>query len=328
MPDAPGTIARGALIAALLVWAACIQPAAGQDIFPHRTVLVVPFGPGSGVDFVGRLVAEKLSVRLQEPVVVENHPGAGGMTGEDLVARADPDGGTLLLMEASVVLQKWLHKSVPFDVTTDFAPIARVATSTLLLAAQASFPPNSVRDLVARAKSEPGKLSAGTPGIGSPHHLALLLFNARANINIVNVPYRSAAASVNDLLAGQIPMVWTGLTAVMPHLQAGTVKLLGSASEQRLSLVPNVPTFVEEGVPGVVVNNWFGVAGPAKTPPGVVARISRELASVAADPDFKTRMLNLAFEANYLDDEKFRTEIDTDSEQFGKLIRDAGIVPQ
>ena len=328
MRAGPPAIARAIAVAALLALAFLTKPAAAQDDLPHRIVLVVPFGPGSGVDFVGRMVAEKLSERLAEPVVVENRPGAGGMTGEDWVARSDPDGSTLLLMEASVVLQKWLHKSVPFDVNTDFAPISRVATSTLFLCAQASFPPNTIHELVALAKSEPGKLSAGTPGVGSPHHLALLLFNSLAKINIVNVPYRSAAASVNDLLAGQIPMVWTGLTAVMPHLQAGTVKLLGSASEQRLSLVPNVPTFAEEGVPGVVVNNWFGVAGPAKTPPGVVAHLGKELALVAADPDFKKRMLDLAFEANYLDASRFGSEIGDNSERFGKLIRDAGITPQ
>ncbi len=232
MRAGPLMIARAIAIAALLAVAFLTKPAAAQDELPHRIVLVVPFGPGSGVDFVGRLVAEKLSERLAEPVVVENRPGAGGMTGEDWVARSDPDGATLLLMEGSVVLQKWLHKSVPFDVTTDFAPIARVATSTLFLCAQASFPPNSVHELVALAKSEPGKLSAGTPGVGSPHHLALLLFNSLAKINIVNVAL-SLGCRIGQLTCWQVRfrMVWTGLTAVMPHLQAGTVKLLGSASE-------------------------------------------------------------------------------------------------
>jgi tripartite-type tricarboxylate transporter receptor subunit TctC len=319
---------RRKLIVGLLSWVSLKLPAVAQQNLPNRLVLVVPFGPGSGVDFIGRMTAEKLSERLQEPVVVENRTGAGGISGEDYVAKADPDGGTLLLMESSAVLQKWLHKTVPFDVITDFAPIARVATSTLLLCAQASFPPNNIHELVALVKAEPGKLSAGTPGVGSPHHLALMLFNSLANIDIVNVPYRSSAASVNDLLAGQIPMVWTGLTAIQSYLKAGTVKLLGSASEHRLPLLPDVPTFAEEGVPGVIVNNWFGVSGPAKTPPDVIARLSKELTLVAADPDFQKRLQDLGFESAPLDADQFRTEVQRDHEDFGKLIRDAGIVPQ
>jgi tripartite-type tricarboxylate transporter receptor subunit TctC len=155
-----------------------------------------------------------------------------------------------------------------------------------------------------------------------------MLFNSLANIDIVNVPYRSAAASVNDLLAGQIPMVWTGLTAIKSHLAAGTVKLLGSASEHRLPLLPEVPTFAEDGVPGVIVNNWFGVSGPAKTPSDVISRLSKELSLVAADPDFQKRLQELGFESAYLDADQFRADVQRDHERFGKLIRDAGITPQ
>lgn len=319
---------RRKLIVGLLSCVPLTVPAVAQQSLPRRLVVVVPFGPGSGVDFIGRLVAEKLSERLQQAVVVENRTGAGGISGEDYVAKADPDGGTLLLMESSVVLQQWLHKSVPFDVVADFAPIGRVAASTLLLCAHASFPPNSIHELVDLAKREPGKLSAGTPGVGSPHHLALLLFNSLAAIDIVNVPYRSSAAAVNDLLAGQIPMVWTGLTAIQSHLKAGTVKLLGSASEHRLPLLPEVPTFAEGGVPGVIVNNWFGVSAPARTPPGVVALLSKELGMVAAEPQFLERLQALGFESAPLDARQFRLDIERDHGRFGKLIRDAGIVAQ
>jgi tripartite-type tricarboxylate transporter receptor subunit TctC len=305
-----------------------LQRAAAAVELPRRIVVVVPFGAGSGIDFAGRLIADKLSKRLQLPVVVENRPGAGGMAGAEYVAHAQPDGGTLLLMDSATVLQKWLHKDVPFNVLTDFAPVAKMTNSTLLLCAQASFQCNNIKDLVALARSEPGKLSAGTSGIGSPHYLDLLLFNSLAHIKIVNVSYRSSLAAVNDLLGGQIPLAWSGLTAVGGHIQAGKLKALGSASEQRDPNAPNVPTFGEQGVPGVVVNNWFGIAAPAKTPSDVVAKLTKELWVVAEETDFAQRLKTGAFQATYLDAAQFRTVINDDYKHFGKLIRDAGIVPQ
>jgi tripartite-type tricarboxylate transporter receptor subunit TctC len=305
-----------------------LQRAAAAVELPRRIVVVVPFGAGSGIDFAGRLIADKLSKRLQLPVVVENRPGAGGMTGAEYVAHAQPDGGTLLLMDSATVLQKWLHKDVPFNVLTDFAPVAKMTNSTLLLCAQASFQCNNIKELVALARSEPGKLSAGTSGIGSPHYLDLLLFNSLAHIKIVNVSYRSSLAAVNDLLGGQIPLAWSGLTAVGGHIQASKLKALGSASEQRDPNAPNVPTFGEQGVPGVVVNNWFGIAAPAKTPSDVVAKLTKELSVVAEDSDFAQRLKTGAFQATYLDPAQFRAVINDDYDHFGKLIRDAGIVPQ
>ena len=305
-----------------------LKRASATSNLPSHIVIVVAFGPGSGIDLTGRLIAEKLSKQLGLPVVVENRPGAGGMTGAEFVTNAQPDGGTLLLMDSATVLQKWLHKSVPFDVRTDFAPIAKMTNSTLLLCAQASFPCNGIKELVALARSEPGKLSAGTSGIGSPHHLDLLLFNSLAHINVVNVTYRSSLAAVNDLLGGQIPLAWCGLTAIKGHLEAGTLKVLGSASEHREPQLPNVPTFAEQGVPGVVVNNWFGIAAPAKTPSDIVAWLGNALAIIAQDPDFAEHLKSSGFQATYLDPQQFRAEIHDDDEHFGKLIRDAGIAPQ
>ncbi len=320
-------LSRRAVTAGLLSLASLKSASAAVEL-PRHIVLVVAFGPGSGIDFAGRLIADKLSKRLGLPVVVENRPGAGGMTGAEYVTQAQPDGGTLLLMDSATVLQKWLHKDVPFNVLTDFAPVAKMTNSTLLLCAQASFQCNSIKELVALARSEPGKLSCGTSGVGSPHHLDLLLFNSLAHINIVNVTYRSSLAAVTDLLGGQIPLAWSGLTAVKGHIQAGTLKALGSASERREPQLPNVPTFAEEGVPGVVVNNWFGIAAPAKTSSTVVAKLTKELAAVAQDPDFAERLQKSGFNATYLDPQQFGAEIHDDDARFGKLIRDAGIVPQ
>src|SRR6476646_3754 len=224
---------RQALIVGLLMGLA--QSAEAQLNPARQITVVVPIGAGGGVDATGRLIAEKLQERLKQPVVVENRPAAGGMVGADSVAKAAPDGHTILLMETSAVLHKWLHTNVPFDVVADFAPIARVATSPLILYASPAFAPNNVRELIALAKKEPGKLSAGTPGIGTPHHLALVMLNSLAKVDIVNVPYRGASLVLNDVLAGQIPMGWAAPTAVIPHIPTGKVKVLAVASPQRVA---------------------------------------------------------------------------------------------
>jgi len=302
-------------------------PAQAQLNPSRQITIVVPIGAGGGVDAVGRLIAEKLAERLKQPVVVENRPAAGGMVGTDSVAKAAPDGHTLLLMESSAVLHKWLHTSVPYDVVADFAPIARVATSALLLFANPSFKPNDIRELLALARAEPGKLSTGTPGVGTPHHLGLMMLNALAKIDIVNVPYRGSAASVNDLLAGQIPMIWATPTAVMPHVIAGKVKVLGVASAQREPSLPNVPSIAESGVPGFDLDIWFGVAAPVKTPSELVARFTREIGEIVAQPDVQDRIRKVGLSPAYTDGAKFREQIRSDHERFGKIIREAGIKP-
>jgi tripartite-type tricarboxylate transporter receptor subunit TctC len=317
---------RQALVVGLLS-VLCLTGTAEAQLAGRQITLVVPIGAGGGVDATGRLIAEKLQERLKQPVIVENRPAGGGMVGADSVAKAAPDGQTLLLMETSAVLHKWLHKAVPYDVVTDFAPIARVATSPLLLFASPSFGPNNAKDLIALAKKEPGKLSAGTPGIGTPHHLGLLLLNAMAKIEIVNVPYRGAALVVNDVLAGQVPMGWGAPTAVLPHVASGKLKLLGVASGQRVPSLPDVPTIAEGGVPGFDLDIWFGVAAPARTPPDVLARFSTEIAAIMALPDVQDRVRKIGLSPAYEDGAKFKAQIRTDHERFGKIIQAAGIVP-
>ena len=311
----------------LLPLLALSRPAQAQLNPSRQITIVVPIGAGGGVDATGRLFAEKLQERLKQPVVVENRPAGGGMVGADSVAKATPDGHTLLLMETSSVLHKWLHTNVPYDVVTDFAPIARVATSPMILFAQPAFPANDVRELIALAKAQPGKLSVGTPGIGTPHHLAMLMLNALAKIDIVNVPYRGAALVLNDVLAGQIPLGWAAPTAVMPHVAAGKVKILGVASARRPASLPQVTPIAESGVPGFDLDIWFGVSAPARTPPDILARYSKEIAEIAALPDVKERIEKVGLSVAYIDGETFRKQVREDHERFGKIIRDAGIKP-
>lgn len=305
-----------------------ILPALAQaQIGNGRAItLVVPIAAGGGVDATGRLFAEKLAERLKQPVVVENRPAAGGLVGTDSVAKAAPDGQTLLVMETGATLQKWLRKDVPFDVTQDFAPIAQVATSPLILFANPSFAPNTIPELIALAKREPGKLSVGIPGSGTPHHLAFLMLNALAKIEMVSVPYRGAALVTNDVLGGQIPLGWAAPTSVMPHVAAGKAKVLAVASPQPLPSLPNVQT-VAATVPGFAIEVFFGIAAPAKTPPDLVARLNHEIAEVSKLPDVRERIAKAGLLPTYRDTKAFTDLIRTDHERFGKIIRDAGIVP-
>lgn len=312
---------------AVLAVSIFVQPSLAQFSPSRQITLVVPIGAGGGVDATGRLMAEKLQERLKQPVVVENRPAGGGMVGTDSVAKAAPDGHTLLMIESSAVLHKWFRKEVPFDVVADFVPIAQVATSPLLLFAAPSFPPNDIKGLIALAKAQSGKLSAGTPGVGTPHHLALMMMNALAKIEIVPVPYRGAAASVNDLIAGQIPMAWAAPTAVMPHVAAGRAKALGVASPQRLASLPQVPTVAESGVPGFSIEIFFGVAAPAKTSSDVAARLAKELAEISNLPEVQERIKRFGLVPTYRDSASFAKLIRDDHERFGKVIREAGIVP-
>ena len=219
----------GLAIAACVVVAAAsrAQTPAGDT---RPVTLVVPIAAGGGVDTIGRIFAAQLAERLKQPWVVENRPGAGGVLGLDSVAKAVPDGHTMVVIETSAVLQKWLHKNVPFDVVADFAPVAQMATTPLLLFAGAALPVANVTELIAYAKANPGKLSVGTPGIGSPHHLAVAMLNAATGIDITHVPYKGTAPALNDLLGGQIPLIWATPNVVMQYVEAGKIKPLAVGS--------------------------------------------------------------------------------------------------
>jgi tripartite-type tricarboxylate transporter receptor subunit TctC len=293
-----------------------------------RTItLVVPIAAGGGMDTIGRVVAERLQERLKEPVVVENRVGAGGVVGVDYVAKVVPDGRTLLLLDISAVLHRWLHKSVPFDVVGDFAPIAQVATTPLLLFAAPSLPVTDLKELIAYAKANPGKLSVGTPGIGTPHHLAAAMLNAAAKIDITHVPYRGTAPALNDLMGGQIPLIWATPNAVMQFVEAGKVKPLAVASLRRIAILPQVPTIDQSALPGFNVGVWFGIAAPAKTPREITDRLAKEIGEITKLPDVRKRLAPLGYDLEFAGSESFRSLIATDHTRYGKVIREAGIAP-
>jgi tripartite-type tricarboxylate transporter receptor subunit TctC len=293
-----------------------------------RTVtLVVPIAPGGGVDTIARVFAGILAERLKQPWVVENRSGAGGLVGIDSVAKAAPDGRTLLMIETSAVLQKWLHRNVPFDVVADFEPVAQIATTPLFLFANPALPVSNMKELIADAKANPGKLTVGTPGIGTPHHLAAAMLNSAAHIEITHVPYRGTAPALTDLLGGQIPLIWATPNVVIPLVQAGKVKTIAIASLQRDAVLPNVPTISESAIPGFDVSVWFGIAAPAHTPRDIVERVSRQIAAIGQMPEVRQKMAPLGYDLDYADSGHFAAKIAADHARYGKVIRDAGISP-
>jgi tripartite-type tricarboxylate transporter receptor subunit TctC len=293
----------------------------------HTVALVVPIAPGGGVDTIARVFAGILAERRKQPWVVENRPGAGGVLGLDSVAKAKPDGRTLAMFETSAVLHQWLHQNVPYDVVADFAAVAQIATTPLFLFANPALPVENVKALIAYAKANPGKLAVGTPGIGTPHHLAAAMLNAAAGIDITHVPYKGTAPALNDLLGGQIPLIWATPNVVIQYVTTGKVKALAVGSLQRVAILPDVATVNESAIAGFDVSVFFGIAAPAKTPRDLVERLSREIAEVAKMPDMRAKLAPLGYDIAYADSRRFADKIASDHARYGKVIRDAGITP-
>jgi tripartite-type tricarboxylate transporter receptor subunit TctC len=287
----------------------------------------VPVAAGGGVDTAARILSEKLQEKLKQAVIVENRPGAGSMIGANFVAKANPDGYTLLLMEPAAVLAKWMNKHAPYDVINDFTPLSLVATQPLVLFALPSLPVNDVKELIAYCKANPRKLSVGTAGVGSPHHLAAAWLNTAAKIEITHVPYRGVAPALGDLLGGQIPLIWALSVSVMPFVEQGKVKALGVSTERRFSMLPKVPTVAESGVPGFDVNFFYGVAAPAMVQSAVIERVEDAIREITELPDVHARMANLGMSIDFRGSNQFRDLIAREDKKYGAVIREAGIQP-
>jgi tripartite-type tricarboxylate transporter receptor subunit TctC len=316
----------GMAIAAMTI-SALVIGASAQTPDTRPVTLVVPIAAGGGVDIIGRQFAAKLSEQLNQPWLVENRTGAGGAIGIDTVAKAESDGHTMLLMETSSVLHKWLHRDVPFDVVADFAPVAQIATTPILLFAGPASPVSDLKSLIAYAKANPGKLTVGTPGVGTPHHLAALMFNVMAGVEITHVPYKGTAPALSDLLGGQIQLIWSTPNSLMQYVETGKIKPLAVASRSRIDILPDVPTVSESGYPNFDVTVWYGVSGPAKMPADLIARYGSAIATVDKMPDVERKLTPLGYNLQYFDNKQFADTIASDYARYGKLIRDAGIKP-
>ncbi|MBD0271291.1 MAG: tripartite tricarboxylate transporter substrate binding protein, partial [Acetobacteraceae bacterium] len=268
------------------------QPAAGGAGFPSRPLrLVVPFPPGGPNDLIGRVLAQKLSALLGQPVVVENRSGSGGVVGTDAVAKAAPDGHTVAVTSAgALAIAPNLVASMPYQVGRDLAPVALVATVPELLAAHPSVPANSLAELVAHAKASPGRLNFASSGNGSMPHLAGEALRFAAGVEIVHVPYRGAAPAVTDLVAGQVQVMFADLPVLLPQVRSGALRAIALAGRERAPLLPEVPTTAEAGMPQVLAENWYGLVAPARTPDPVLAALRDATARALRDPEVEATL--------------------------------------
>ena len=295
--------------------------------FPDRAVrIVVPFPPGGSNDVIARLMAQKLSELWKSSVVVENIGGAGGNIGADSVARAAPDGYTLLLAAPGpLVVNPTLYEKLAFDPAKDFAPVALVASVPIVLAVNPSVKANTVAELIALAKAEPGKLNFGSSGNGSTNHLSGELLKSIAKLDIVHIPYRGAAPAMNDLLGGQIPMMFDNMPAVRPQVEGGKIRALAVASKTRSKALPNVPTMIEAGVPGFEATAWFGLVAPAKTPPDVLKILAETSAKALADPAIAAKFEQLGAEPGTITGDAFGAFLKAEADKWGKVVNAAGL---
>jgi tripartite-type tricarboxylate transporter receptor subunit TctC len=265
----------------LLSFAAGLLIAPSDFAWPDQPVkLVVPFTPGTGPDIIARFLAERLTPGLGQPVVVENVAGASGNIGSQQVARAKPDGHTLMSSVNTLVMNASLYKNLPYDPVADFAPLGLTAWGSLVLVAHPGQAPNTLADLIAAAKPRPRTLNYGSPGVGTPHHLSMALVETTAGIELVHVPYRGTAGAVQDLLGGQIGYMFLPVHVSAQYIRGGKLKAIAAGSPKRLPQLPDVPTLIEAGLQGADVDMWYGLFGPKGTPAEIVDRLNREVGAI------------------------------------------------
>lgn len=300
--------------------------ALAQDVFPSRPIkLIVPYSPGATTDLMARLVAQKVSDDLKQPVVVDNRAGASGMIGADFVAKSAPDGYTLLLAtDGTHTGNPFLLKKFPFDAINDVTPIAMGAKNLVGLVAHPSLPVKNVQELIDYAKKNPGRLSYGSSGNGSPHHLAGILFNQMAGTDIVHVAYKGGGPSVVDVLSGQIPLAYASLATVMPHIKSGKLKLLGLTEKNRSPEFSSLPT-VAETLPGFEMGSWLAFVGPAKLPSDVLKKLNQSIVKALKSPDVATKLNEGGLLVVGSTPEEFASMLRADYDKRGRLIKQNGI---
>lgn len=318
---------RRIFAAALAAMAVSAGPAAlGQADFPNRPVkIVVPYPPGGFTDILGRLIAEKLPAGIGQPVIVDNKGGGGSTIGTALVASAQADGYTLLLVAADFAINESLVTTrLPYDARKSFAPIIQAAWSPMVLVVNPSLPAKSLTELMALAKAKPGKINFASGGNGTGSHLALELFKSRAGINLVHVPYKGHGPATTDLLGSQVSGMFLQYAVAKPYIDAGKLRVLATPSGKRSPAMPNIPTMAESGLPGFDVQPWFGLVAPAGTPAPVVARLHDEIAKVMRLPEVEKKLASLGAEPATATPKEFAAFIDSEITRWSGVVRVSG----
>jgi tripartite-type tricarboxylate transporter receptor subunit TctC len=330
---------KSSKIAPLLPFAAALLialPAASQttstgsgQAYPIRPVrMIVPFAAGGNTDITARAIGAKLSEVFGQQVVVENRPGGATNIGTELVATAPPDGYTILMGGATNAINMSTQSKPPYDTLRDFAPVILCVKGANVLSIHPSLPARNLKELIALAKARPGQLNFASSGLGSSNQMAGELFKMMAHINVVHVPYKGNAPALTDTMAGHIEMMFSGVPALIPHIQSGRLRAIAIGSLKRFTAIPEVPTFDESGLKGYEATTWFGLMAPVKTPKEIVARWNIEVGKILASPDLKGRFLNDGLEAMGGTREAFGKFIRIEIEKYAKVVKATGMKPQ
>jgi len=301
-------------------------PLAAQT-YPQKPIkIVVPYPAGGTSDILARAIGVKLTESLGQPVIVDNKPGANGNVGADIVAKSPPDGYTLLLADiGALAISPSVYPALPFDPTKDFAPVTMVAYSPHILVVHPSIPAASVKDLIALAKSKPGKLNFAISGVGGAPHLAGVEFALRTGIDWAYIPYKGGSQAIADVAGGQADVTMNGMLATYPLVQGGKLKLIAVSSGKRMSAIPDVPTIAESGVPGFETGSWQGVIAPAGTPPEIVAKLNAEIIKIVSTPEMRDRLAQQGADVRTNTPAEFGTFIGNEKARWAKVVKDAKV---
>jgi tripartite-type tricarboxylate transporter receptor subunit TctC len=315
----------------LIAGAVCLAAATGAsaDDYPTRTVrIIVSYSAGGSNDIVARAVAAELSEKLGQTFIVENHPGASGNIGADLVAKSAPDGYTLFMGAGAHALAPALFKELPYDLVRDFAPVSIAATSGYVLVVNPQVPVKSVQDLIDLAKSQPGKLNYASAGRGTPLHLAAELFKSMTGTDIVHVPYGGDTPALLDLLAGNVQLSFMSVSSTAPQIKAGKLRALAVTSEHRAAALPDLPTLQELGFKGYDISTWWGLFAPAKTPPEIVQKLSDAMREITKRPSLTEKFAPHGLDATSDSPKEFAAFVQHEVERYAKIAKIAGIQPE
>lgn len=314
------------LFATVVAWIGSSLADSSAQSYPTKPIhIIVGFAAGGATDVIARQVAQKLSENLGQPVVVDNYPGASTAIATERLAKSRPDGYTLLLIPISTAVQSALRKDLPYDLERDVAAVSQVASGPFVLVVHPSVPARSVKELIAFAQSQPGKLSYGSPGVGSAHHLVGELFNSRTNVKTVHVPFKGAADADMATASGQLQFTFTSPAGALPFLERGRIRPLAVTSATRLSLLPSVPTLDESGLPGFDFSAWYGLSAPAGAPKEVIMQLNAAIKKIVHTPEMKEILNKQGFEPQTGTPEEFAALIRREIEQTTKLIEQTGL---
>ena len=296
-----------------------------QDNWPSKPIrMILPFPPGGGTDILGRLIADRLAANLGQPVVTENRGGAGGNVGAEAAARSAPDGYTIVLVAPSLAISPTLYSKLNYDPVKDLAPISLVATVPNVMITQPSLP-GDLKEFIALAKAKPGALNFGSGGAGTSNHLAGELFNLVAGTKLVHIPYKGVNLAMQDVLSGNVHLVFIGIPAAAPHIKAGRLRALAVVAPHRSPALPEVPTAAEAGLPDFEVTTWYGILAPAGTPRNVITRVNGELVKIMHAPELKEKLAATGTDPLTSTPEEFAAYIKREITKWGEVIRKAGV---